>query len=111
MSDKEVTCPYCNEDFDVCTDDGAHYKDGESESEQCPNCDKYVMIYSSCSWYREASKADCLNGSDHEWSEWFKLWDGEQLKSEDRTGQVFERRYCNTCDEEQKEWHQKVVLS
>ncbi len=99
MSDKEVTCPYCNEDFDVNTDDGAHYNDGESESEYCPNCDKQVMIYSSCSWYREASKADCLNGiSDHDWSDWTTHHPNKDFTK------WYATRHCQTCDERGNTW-------
>jgi DNA-directed RNA polymerase subunit RPC12/RpoP len=102
MSDTEVTCPYCEEEFDVSTDDGAHYKDGESEEDQCPNCDKRILIYSSCSWYREANKADCLNDGNHPWSEWHTYWIGD---TEPNVGKFYELRQCDTCDEKEWAWH------
>lgn len=102
MSDTEVTCPYCEQEFDVDTDDGRHYKDGESEPEECPNCEKTVLVASSCSWYREAEKADCLNGSDHPWSEWTTHWVGEKGENE---GKFYERRYCTTCGEDEWAYH------
>ena len=96
MSDK-IECPYCGEDFEVCTDDGQHYNDGESQEDVCPNCDKYIMIYSSCSWYREASKADCLNGiSDHEWSKW------QKHHPIDNFTKWFATRYCEICGEKEQ---------
>lgn len=98
----EVTCPYCKEDFEVNTDDGAHYKDGESQEDTCPNCDKRLMIYSSCSWDREAQAADCLNTGKHPWSEWTTLWIGEK---EEHLGQFYERRYCSDCNDEEMVWH------
>lgn len=104
MSETEVTCPYCGEDFDVCTDDGAHYKDGESEPEECPHCEKTVLIASSCSWYREAEKADCLNDAEHPWSEWTTHWVAEKGENE---GKFYERRYCTTCNEEEWVYHEK----
>ena len=100
MSD--VTCPYCKEDFEVNHDDGAHYKDGESEQDYCPNCGKIVLIYSSCIWSHEAQQADCLNDSPHPFSEWSTLWKGEK---NDNLGKFYERRYCKTCGKEEIEWH------
>ena len=90
----EVVCPYCLESFDVETSDGQHYRDGESESDYCPNCDKQIMIYSSCTWTREATKADCLNGiSDHKWSDWNKHHPTANFTK------WFATRYCEMCDE------------
>lgn len=99
MREDEVTCPYCDKDFEINHDDGAHYQDGGEEEEQCPHCDKMVIIYTSISFYHEAQKADCLNGEPHPWSEWFKLWESDK-----RPGQVYMRRHCPTCNEEEKEW-------
>jgi hypothetical protein len=93
----EVECPYCDKSFEVQHDDGQHYSDGESESDYCPHCDKQVMIYSSCSWYHEASKADCLNDiSDHNWSEWSK-----HHPTDDFT-KWFATRYCQDCNENEQ---------
>lgn len=104
MNDREVTCPYCKEEFEVDTDDGRHYGDGKSEEEVCPNCEKTMLVVSSCSWYREAEKADCLNGSEHPWSEWSTYWIGEK---EPNVGKFYERRYCTICDKEEWEYHEK----
>jgi ribosomal protein S27AE len=104
MNDKEVTCPYCKEDFEVDTDDGRHYQDGGTEEEECPNCEKTVLITSSCSWYREAEMADCLNGAPHPWREWTTYWVGENGENK---GKFYERRYCTRCSKEQWAWHKK----
>jgi DNA-directed RNA polymerase subunit RPC12/RpoP len=92
----QVECPYCGLDFEVNTDDGRHYQDGESLEEECPHCDMMVMVSSSVSWYREASKADCLNGiSDHDWTEWSKHWPVEE------NTKWYARRRCNDCEKEE----------
>lgn len=102
MYDK-IECPYCFKDFEVDTDDGAHYKDGESEEDQCPNCDKRIMITASCLWSWEAEKADCLNGSPHQWTQWDTYWIGESVHK----GEFYERHSCNSCNKEEFEWHVK----
>lgn len=64
----EITCPYCDHEYDLCHDDGAFYNnDGEREKEECPECHKVFMVSSSMSWDFEAEKADCLNGGEHKW--------------------------------------------
>ena len=93
----EIECPYCHEFFEVNTDDGAHYSDGESESDYCPNCEKQIMIYSSCSWWSEASKADCLNDiAPHLWSDWTKHHPVKEYTK------WFATRYCQTCGEKEQ---------
>lgn len=104
MSETEVTCPYCEKEFDVDTDDGRHYNQNESEEEECPNCGKTVIISSSCTWYREASEADCLNDAPHPYSEWSTYWVGEQGPN---LGKFYERRYCETCGKDEWEYHDK----
>ncbi|CAH0190535.1 hypothetical protein [Rhodococcoides fascians] len=93
----KIECPYCGVDFEVSTDDGQHYNDGESESDYCPLCEKQIMIYSSCGWYREASKADCLNDiAEHDWSEWSKHHPVEDFTK------FYATRYCRVCDKQEQ---------
>lgn len=96
MSETEVTCPYCKEEFDVDTDEGYHYKDGESQEDTCPYCEKKLMIYSSCSWYREAQAADCLNTGEHQWPEWTKHHPLDDFTK------WFATRHCDICGEQQQ---------
>lgn len=102
MSETEVTCPYCNETFDVDTSDARHYDEDKSQEDQCPNCEKKLLISSHCSWWREAYAADCLNDGVHPWSVWHTYWMGEK---EPNLGKFYERRYCTTCDEEEWAYH------
>lgn len=67
---KEITCPYCEYEYDLNHDDGAFYNtDGELEKEECPECNKTFMVESSMSWDFEAHEADCQNGGDHDWQQ------------------------------------------
>jgi hypothetical protein len=63
----EVTCPYCYEDFEVSHDDGAHCEQDGFEQEECPNCEKIMMISTSIEIYNEAHSAPCLNDGKHSW--------------------------------------------
>lgn len=63
----EITCPYCDYDFNLCHDDGAYYREDEEEQCECPECEKTFIVRSSCSWHHEGFKADCLNGGEHKW--------------------------------------------
>ncbi len=62
---KDIECPYCGEDQEINHDDGYGYDEGVLHNQQCGNCDKYFVFKTSISYYYEASKADCLNDSEH----------------------------------------------
>lgn len=62
---KDLKCPYCDEDLEVCHDDGAGYDEDVLHEMQCGHCDKNFVFETHISFHYFASKADCLNGSDH----------------------------------------------
>lgn len=64
---KDVECPYCGHEQDINHDDGYGYSESEIHNQQCSNCDKYFTFTTSISFYYEVGKADCLNGSNHNW--------------------------------------------
>lgn len=64
MSD--INCPYCNHGQEVCHDDGQGYEEDYFHEMQCYECDKHFTFLTSISFYYEPAKADCLNGSDHD---------------------------------------------
>lgn len=66
---KEITCPYCDYDFDLNHDDGAYYEEYRRRECVCPKCEKTFMVESSISWTFTAEKADCLNGGSHKWED------------------------------------------
>lgn len=100
----DIECPYCGYDYDLNHDDGAFYSEDKQEQEQCPECDKWYIVGTSVSYYHEGSKADCLNGSPHQWSAWYTYYVAEQG---DNTGKYYENRHCYDCDATQTEFHDK----
>ncbi|MFM7013126.1 MAG: hypothetical protein ACKO0Z_27980 [Betaproteobacteria bacterium] len=71
MSDME--CPYCGAEQGVCHDDGHGYDEGVKHAHTCSKCDKTFVFETFISFYYEPSKADCLNGADHEFL-FLKSW-------------------------------------
>lgn len=87
---KELECPYCEHEFDINHDDGFGYKEDITEEIQCPECEKYFVFTASITWHYEAYKADCLNGSEHDY----------QLT---RTiPKAFSKMRCTMCDKERE---------
>lgn len=64
MSDMQ--CPYCEADQEVCHDDGRGYTEDELHEHQCSECEKMFVFETFISFDYKPSKADCLNGADHE---------------------------------------------
>lgn len=71
MSD--VECPYCGAENEICNDDGHGCEEGKTYEEQCGECEKYFIFSPSYSVYYHADKADCLNGSPHDFRD--RYWD------------------------------------
>ena len=85
-----VECPYCKEDVELNHDDGAHYNENEMEQERCEGCDKYFMVSGSVSWDYEGYKADCQNGTEHD----YKITNTFPIK--------YSRMCCSMCEEERE---------
>ena len=62
---KDMECPYCGADQDVCHDDGAGYSEDQRHEQNCWNCDKTFVFSTFISFSYTPHKADCLNGSPH----------------------------------------------
>lgn len=63
---KDVECPYCGKEQDICHDDGYGYSEGEKHQQQCGYCNKTFVFETSISFYYDVEKADCLNGGEHD---------------------------------------------
>ena len=61
----DMQCPYCGADQEVCHDDGQEYSEDEKHEHICTECKKTFVFTTYISINYEASKADCLNGGDH----------------------------------------------
>jgi transposase-like protein len=84
MSDME--CPYCGAGQEVCHDDGHGYSEEVKHKQECSECGKNFVFETTIVLYYEPSKADCLNGADHELV-FRKSWPDE-----------YSRMVCKHCD-------------
>ena len=64
---KDVTCPYCGHEMEVCRDDGFACEEDILYRQECPNCEKEFVLTVEYSWSYSSFKADCLNGGEHKW--------------------------------------------
>ena len=58
-------CPYCNNEIEINHDDDYGYGD-EKYEQQCGKCNKYFVYETTIIIEHELSKADCLNGAEHD---------------------------------------------
>jgi len=91
--DDSVTCPYCEEEVEICHDDGAFYDESEQEELECDNCEKKFLVQASCSWSYEGEKCDCLNGGEHKWKKRF---------SDEHYPELQHKEYCTDCGEKRE---------
>ena len=89
MSD--VDCPYCGAGVEICHDDGYGYEEGKPHEETCGACGKAFVFFTHLYCHYEAQKAECLNGSPHDFGEGRWTWR--------RRGRVYFRRSCKDCGE------------
>lgn len=81
----DVECPYCGAGQEINHDDGYGYEEGEIFNQECGSCGKTFAYTTSISFYYKASKADCLNGGEHDfkpvvhfpryWPDWARCSD------------------------------------
>lgn len=64
---KDIECPYCGTWQDINHDDGYGYEEDTAHNQCCENCDKTFVYFTSISFNYDSQKADCLNGSEHEY--------------------------------------------
>jgi len=86
----DLECPYCEKWNEVCHDDGQGYEEGKNHEMQCAHCRKNFVFQTAISYDYAPEKADCLNGSPHNFRDWNRLWE--------QAGEVLEQRHCKDCD-------------
>ena len=62
-----VECPYCEAWNEICHDDGFFFEENTKHEMQCDHCEKYFVFETEITYNFSASRADCLNGAEHEW--------------------------------------------
>ena len=86
----DLECPYCNEELEVCHDDGFGYKEGVKHKMDCQCCGKSFVFETSISFYYEPEKADCLNGGKHDYQLTYTY------------PREFSKMRCSICDDERE---------
>lgn len=85
---RDIECPYCGHEQDVCQDDGHASEDGATYEEQCESCEKMFALVPSISFDFGTYKADCMNDGPHDWN---------VSKHIHYEGKKYRR--CNVCQE------------
>lgn len=63
----DINCPYCNKPQDVDRSEGYGTDENTVYQKQCEGCDKYFTFSVGIIFVYHEEKADCLNGSPHNW--------------------------------------------
>ncbi len=66
---KDVECPYCGADNEICHDDGYGYDEGVLYHQQCSKCDRTFAYETSIEISHEAFAAPCIDDGNHKWEE------------------------------------------
>lgn len=86
----DVHCPYCDAGQEINHDDGYGYEEDSLHEQQCSKCEKYFTFTTSILFVYEAHKADCLNGSPH------------NFKPTHTVPREYTMMECTMCDEKRK---------
>jgi len=62
---EDVRCPYCNKYQAVWHDDGFGYEEDVRHEGLCEDCGKAYVFMTEITFSYRASKADCLNDTEH----------------------------------------------
>jgi len=65
----DVDCPYCGKGQEINHDDGYGYEEDQIYEQECRHCEKTFAFTTAISLNHEATKAECLNGGEHQWEE------------------------------------------
>ena len=83
----DVNCPYCNAELDINHDDGRGYTEDELHQQDCDSCGKTFVFTTYIMYHYTPEKADCLNGSSHD------------FKPTHTYPKEFTRMECSMCGE------------
>ncbi len=64
---KDTECPYCGSDVEINHDDGYGYSEDDQHQQECGACGKVFVYATSIHFSYSTSKAECLNGSEHQY--------------------------------------------
>ena len=99
---KDLECPYCGHEQDVCHDDGFGYEEYKRHEVECHFCEKWYVFTTYVSYSYTPEKAECLNTGEHNIKE-TRNENGHQEY-------IIIIRECKDCDYKEKtQWIKKEV--
>ncbi len=87
---KDINCPYCQEELDICHDDGFGYEEGVKHEMECDKCGKSFIFQTQISFDYYPEKSDCLNGAPHDY------------KASRSYPKEYSKMECTMCDKTRK---------
>jgi hypothetical protein len=96
----DLNCPYCDASLEVNHDDGFGYDQDRAHEMQCDECKKYFIFHTHIHFSYHPEKADCLNGTPHNFSKWYELW--RQNDNIAKTLTITEAHRCRDCEFEER---------
>lgn len=86
----DVKCPYCDAEQEINHDDGYGYAEDGTYNQECGKCGKTFVYNTFISFDYEVRKADCMNGSNHD------------FKPSMTMPKCFTSMVCSMCDEQRQ---------
>lgn len=83
---RDLECPYCGHEQDVCHDDGFGYAEDRRHEVRCEGCGKKYVFTTAVSFAYYPSEAECLNDGNHAW------------KAPNTVPRRYSRWQCQHCD-------------
>jgi len=98
---EDVECPYCEKYNEINHDDGFGYEEGVKHEMDCSHCKKTFVFETAISFDYYSEKADCLNGSKHD------------FKAQTTFPRQFTKMCCTMCDakREPTEKEMQIILN
>ena len=87
---RDIECPYCGHEQEVCHDDGQGYAEDETHEMECYQCEKSFVFTTGIILVYSPSKADCMNGGEHTY------------KPTNTYPKEYTKMYCTQCDDTRK---------
>lgn len=95
---KDLECPYCGEELEICHDDGFGYTEDELHQMECGNCEKSFVFNTSISFSYYPEKADCLNDGKHDY------------EATITAPKIATRMRCTMCDDERQPTKEEMKI-
>ena len=82
---KDVECPYCGVEQEICHDDNYGYDEGELHQQICPECERTFAYETSTIVSHEAFAAPCIDGEEEHKKSNFQIFRDVQQAENSKT--------------------------